>query len=107
MLKKTKYGWLQPTNAVQVAQSLLKMDKVDFQLRHQQDALNGIRVLEKMLCGYLLPKSNEQSNSKHSVIEQMEQHLQKLLDQTNYVLTFLVPDKRVRLAVESTSVKKE
>jgi hypothetical protein len=106
-LKKTKYGWLQPTNAVQVAQSLLKMDKTDFQLMHQQEALKGIRVLEKMLCGYLLPKSNEQSHSKYSVIEEMEQHLKKLLDHTNYVLTLLMPEKRVRLAVESTYLKRD
>jgi hypothetical protein len=107
ILKKRKYGWLQPTNAVQVAQSLLKMDKMDFQLGHQKEALKGTRVLEKMLCGYLLPKINEQSHSKYSVVEEMEQHLQKLLDHTNYVLTLLVPEKRVRLAIESTSIKKK
>jgi hypothetical protein len=72
MLKKTKYGWLQPTNAVQVAQSLLKTDKTDFQLRHQQEAFKGICVLEKLLCGYLLPTSKADFVGDLFILKQFE-----------------------------------
>lgn len=106
-MEKIKYGWLQPANVAQVAKSLLKMDKADFQMRYQQEAFKGIRALEEMLCWYLLPTNNERSYSKYSMVEEAEQHLQNLLGQVQYLLTLLVPEKRVRLALESTSLKKE
>lgn len=104
---KVKYGWLQPTNVVQVAQLLLKMDKADFQLSHQGEALTRMCTLEETLCDYLLPRNNERSYSKYSIVEEMEQHMQNLLNQTSYLLALLVPEKRIEIATKSTFVKKE
>jgi hypothetical protein len=91
-----RYAWLQPTNVVKVAQQLLQMDKGAFEQAYQQEVTSQLIHLEQALYQYLFPEQREYLY-KRSPIEEIEQHLQKLMRCTQHLLSILTPEKKTQL----------
>jgi hypothetical protein len=104
--KKRGYSWLLPTNVVPVAKALLQADSSDFQPRYQKEAWTSLLVLEKTLCQYVLPNGCERVDSTYSVVEELDRHLEHLIDRTNHVLGLLMPEKRISLAAWIPSLQR-
>ena len=97
-----KKKFVQATNVIQIADTLLQLDRSHLQEKYHLDAISFIHELQQSLEQYTLPPVEEKEIKQWNAIDNIEYALKNLIISVNAFIRLLNPEIKQQIEQQFT-----